>query len=106
MKASQRIYILLIALIVVAAPCAATPQSAASPGKPADVDQSAEAYYDFTMGHYYQQEFAITGHAEDANKSIEFYKKAYALDPNSQQIGEKLAEVYFQSQHIRDAVLE
>src|SRR5258708_14234667 len=58
------------------------------------------------MGHYYQQESGITGHADDANKAIEFYKKAYDLDPNSQQIGDELAEIYFQSQHIRDAVLE
>src|ERR1019366_5298583 len=61
---------------------------------------------DFAMGHYYQQEYGITSHAEDADKSIDFYKKAYALDPASQQIGDELAEIYFQSQHIRDAVTE
>ncbi len=75
-------------------------------GKLADADQHAEAYYDFTLGHYYQQEYQTTSRAEDANRAIDFYKKAYALDPNSQQISEELAEIYFQSQRIRDAVLE
>src|SRR6202162_3309174 len=120
MKASQPLYFVLLALISTALPCAAVPQSSrpasanqptaaqsgAQSGKPADVDQPSEAYFDFAMGHYYQQEYGITGHADDANKAIEFYKKAYALDPNSQQIGDELAEIYFQSQHIRDAVLE
>src|ERR1035441_5930189 len=102
MKTSKQLSVLGLVLIAAAAPRGAGAQS----GKPADADQHAEAYYDFAMGHYYQQEFAITGHADDANKAIEAYKKAYALDPNSQQIGDELAEIYFQSQHIRDAVLE
>jgi len=71
-----------------------------------DVDKHAEAYYDFTLGHYYQQRYEVTSHGDDANRAIEFYKKAYALDPASQQISEELAEIYFQSQRIRDAVLE
>jgi tetratricopeptide (TPR) repeat protein len=87
-------------------PSPANQQAAAQPSKAGDTDRHAEAYYDFTLGHYYQQEYEATSHAEDANRSIEFFKKAYALDPNSQQISEELAEIYFQSQRIRDAVLE
>ena len=83
------------------------PSSADSrPAAQDGTDHRAEAYYDFAMGHYYQQEYQITNHAEDADKSIDFYKKAYTLDPSSQQIGDELAEIYFQSQHIRDAVNE
>jgi tetratricopeptide (TPR) repeat protein len=73
-----------------------------SPGTTSD----SEAYYDFLMGHYYAQQYEITSHSDDANKSIEFYKKAFALDSESRQIGDELAEIYFQSQHIRDAVAE
>jgi tetratricopeptide (TPR) repeat protein len=79
---------------------------ATQPAPQDDADKRAEIYYDVTVGHYYQQEFEVTNHADDANKAIEFFKKAYALDPSSQQIGEELAEMYFQSQRIRDAVLE
>jgi tetratricopeptide (TPR) repeat protein len=66
----------------------------------------AEAYYDFVMGHYYSQEYQVSSHTEDVNKAIDFLKKAFTLDPNSQQIGDELAEIYYQSQRIRDAVSE
>ena len=58
------------------------------------------------MGHYFAQEYQISSHAEDVNKAIDFLKKAFTLDPNSQQIGDELAEIYYQSQRIRDAVTE
>jgi tetratricopeptide (TPR) repeat protein len=71
-----------------------------------DITTHAEAYYDFVMGHYFSQEYQISSHTEDVNKAIDFLKKAFTLDPNSQQIGDELAEIYYQSQRIRDAVNE
>ncbi|HEY2646343.1 MAG TPA: tetratricopeptide repeat protein, partial [Candidatus Acidoferrales bacterium] len=71
-----------------------------------EIANHAEAYNDFVMGHYYAQEYQVSSHAEDANKAIDFLKKAFLLDPNSQQIGDELAEIYYQSQRIRDAVTE
>jgi tetratricopeptide (TPR) repeat protein len=70
------------------------------------ITTQADAYDNFVMGHYYAQEFQTSSHAEDANKAINFLKKAFTLDPNSQQIGDELAEIYYQSQRIRDAVTE
>ena len=69
-------------------------------------DQRAQAYYNVTMGHLYEQEFASSGHAEDAARAIDFYKKAYAIDPSSPEIGEDLAEVYFLAHRSREAVNE
>ena len=69
-------------------------------------DQRAQAYYNVTMGHLYEQEFESSGHAEDAAKAIEFYKKAYALDPSSPEIGEDLAEAYFLAHRSREAISE
>jgi tetratricopeptide (TPR) repeat protein len=66
----------------------------------------AEAYYHFTMGHIFEQQYESTSNAEYATKSIEAYKKAYALDPKSQVIGERLAEMYWKAQRIHDAVSE
>src|SRR6266436_3443859 len=66
----------------------------------------AEAYYNFTMGHIYEQQYEATSSAEYATKAIEAYKKAYALDPKSQVIGERLAEMYWKAQRIHDAVAE
>jgi tetratricopeptide (TPR) repeat protein len=85
-------------------PNASSPSAAAAATDEAAT--RAEAYYDFVMGHYFAQEYQISSHAEDVNKSIDFLKKAFTLDPNSQQIGDELAEIYYQSQRIRDAVNE
>jgi tetratricopeptide (TPR) repeat protein len=71
-----------------------------------EIATQSDAYYDFVMGHYYAQEFQITSHSDDANKAIDFLKKAFTLDPSSRQIGDELAEIYYQSQRIRDAVAE
>jgi tetratricopeptide (TPR) repeat protein len=66
----------------------------------------ADAYYYFAMGHIYEQQYEATSSAEYATKSIEAYKKAYALDPRSQVIGERLAEMYWKAQRIHEAVTE
>jgi tetratricopeptide (TPR) repeat protein len=74
---------------------------------PSEKDSArAEAYYNFTMGHIYEQQYEATSSAEYATKSIEAYKKAYALDPKSPVIGQRLAEMYWKAQRIHDAVAE
>jgi tetratricopeptide (TPR) repeat protein len=75
-------------------------------GPQEEIRTKAEAYYDFVMGHYYAQEYQITSRSDDANKAIDSLKKAFTLDPSSQQIGDELAEIYYQSQRVRDAVVE
>ena len=80
--------------------------SANPPSAQQEDDKLGEAYYNYTLGHYYQQEYGVSSRSEDANKAIDFYKKAFELDPSSAVIGEQLAEIYFQTQRIRDAVLE
>lgn len=82
----------------------AAPVAPAQGGVPPD--QRAQAYYNVTMGHLYEQEFESSGHIEDATKAIDFYKKAYAIDPSSPEIGEDLAEIYFLAHRSREAVNE
>ena len=79
---------------------------ASQPAGPSAGDARAEAYFDFTMGHYYEQQYEMSSRSEDADHAIDYYKKAFDLDPSSDVIGEQLAEMYFQAQRIRDAVLE
>jgi len=90
------------------APAASTDSStqANPPAPPSSGDTRADAYYDFTMGHTYEQMYEMSSRSEDADKAIDFYKNAFELDPTSDVIGEQLAEMYFQAQRIRDAVLE
>jgi len=82
-----------------AAPSVET-QSSQSPSSRAD------AYYDFTMGHIFEQQYENTSKPEYASQAIDFYKKAYALDPKSPVIGERLAEMYWKAQRTREAVAE
>jgi tetratricopeptide (TPR) repeat protein len=66
----------------------------------------ADAYYNYTMGHICEQQYENTSRAEYATQAIEFYKKAYALDPKSPVIGERLAEMYWKAQRVHEAVSE
>jgi tetratricopeptide (TPR) repeat protein len=91
---------------------ASNPADANSPAQGNSSSQSAtasaraDAYYDFTMGHIYEQQYENTSKAEYASQAIDFYKKAYALDPKSPVIGERLAEMYWKAQRTHDAVAE
>src|SRR5262249_35377942 len=52
------------------------------------------------------KQFENTSKAEYATQAIEYYKKAYALDPKSSVIGERLAEMYWEAQRMHDAISE
>jgi tetratricopeptide (TPR) repeat protein len=73
---------------------------------PAKDNTRSEAYYNFTMGHFYEQQYEATSRAEYATQAIDAYKKAYALDPKSPVIGERLAEMYWKAQRTKDAISE
>src|ERR1700722_16295903 len=114
MKTGRYLAILSL-LLLIAGPRAGARQSKNNQGAQASAPASAsqdqiatkaEAYYDFVMGHYFAQEYQITSRSDDANKAIDSLKKAFTLDPSSQQIGDELAEIYYQAQRIRDAVVE
>jgi tetratricopeptide (TPR) repeat protein len=66
----------------------------------------AEAYYNYAMGHLFEQQYESTNQAEFATQAIDAYKKAYALDPKSGVIGERLAEMYWKAQRVHEAVTE
>ena len=114
MKTSRHLAILSFFLLLAGTSASArqaknNPGAQAPAGASASQDEiatKAEAYYDFVMGHYFAQEYQVTSRSEDANKAIDSFKKAFALDPASQQIGDELAEIYYQSQRVRDAVVE
>jgi tetratricopeptide (TPR) repeat protein len=82
------------------------PQADAQASSSAKDGIRAEAYYNFTMGHFYEQQYEATSRAEYATQAIEAYKQAYALDPKSPVIGERLAEMYWKAQRTRDAITE
>jgi tetratricopeptide (TPR) repeat protein len=90
-----------------ATPADSTPPSQENAATQATTASSrSDAYFAYTMGHIFEQQYENTSKAEYASQAIDFYKKAYALDPKSPVIGERLAEMYWKAQRTRDAVAE
>lgn len=87
---------------------AAAQETAGVASQDAAVQRSprAEAYYEYTIGHLYEQKYETTNDSEYATEAIDAYKKAYALDPKSPVIGERLAEMYWKAQRVHEAVTE
>src|SRR5437762_12432133 len=117
MKISLRpLFLLLLASACVAqqAPASSEPKAAeskpASDTKPAQaaprkVDK-ASAYYHYALAHMYEEQVAMYGRTELANKAIEEYRQAIDADPGSAYLTSGLAELYAKTGRIRDAVLE
>jgi tetratricopeptide (TPR) repeat protein len=77
-----------------------------SPPNAATTVSHGDSYYYFTLGHMQEQQYEATGRAELATQSIDSYKKALALAPNSTVIMERLAEIYAKSQRTHEALVE
>jgi len=84
-------------------PAAQSAQSAES--APHKVDKAA-AYYHYAMAHMYEEQVAVYGRSDLANKAIEEYRLAIDADPTSEYLTSGLAELYAKTGRIRDAVLE
>src|SRR6202171_2197490 len=81
----KSIYCTLILLLVIPAVSAAQPSSADS--KPATVPaprklDKAAAYYHYTLAHMYEEQVAVYGRSELANKAIEEYRLGSASCPD------------------------
>jgi len=85
-------------------PAARAPEAKA-PGAAAGTERS-ETYYSFAMGHIAELLYESTNREEYASQALNYYKRAYALDPGSTVIGERLAEMYWKTQRIKEAVQE
>ncbi len=82
----------------------ASPQ--AQPPASQKSDSQADAYFYFAQGHLEEMQYELTNNADLAAESIDSYKKALDIDPDSAVIKERLAEIYAKSQRIRDAILQ
>jgi tetratricopeptide (TPR) repeat protein len=85
---------------------ASVPDSrSATPPAARKVDKAA-AYYHYTVAHTYEEQVAVYGRSDLANKAIEEYRLAIEADPTSEYLTASLAELYAKTGRIRDAVLE
>jgi tetratricopeptide (TPR) repeat protein len=76
--------------IKAAAPAVATPDRAL-------------AYYHLALASMYEERAATESRAEFVNQAVEEYKLALNTDPASPQLNNALAELYFRTNHVREA---
>jgi tetratricopeptide (TPR) repeat protein len=81
------------------------PPKSATPPSQRKSDRAA-AYYHYALAHMYEEQVAVYGRSELANKAIEEYRQAIEADPASEYLTSGLAELYAKTGRIRDAVLE
>ncbi len=82
-------------------PAAPTTAQQASGG---DLDRGS-AYYHYMLAHQYEDMANTYGRPEYATRAIEEYKLALDADPTSRYLNSGLAELYFRTGRVRDAVL-
>lgn len=92
-----------MALVVAASFSAASMR--ADTAKPAINPDRANAYYHFALAHTYEEMATTYGRPEYATRAVEEYKLALNADPTSPYLNSGLAELYFKTGRVRDAVL-
>ena len=83
---------------------AAMPALAQTKAAPAPTNSKADAYYHAMLAHGYEEQAVAGGQPEFANKAIEEYKAALAVDPYSPDLNNGLAELYFRTGRVKEAI--
>ena len=94
----------LLSLAVLAQPTESA-QKPAAPAKPAAVKpDKAQAYYHYSLAHYYEDQATMTGRSDLVSKAVEEYRLASQYDPESGFLDAEMAELYAKTGRIREAV--
>jgi tetratricopeptide (TPR) repeat protein len=108
-EAIKRVRYLALAALLVTAPAFGaayaadtTPPAAMTPAVAPD---RAAAYYHFGLAHMYEEMATNTGRQDYATRAIEEYKLALNADPTSPYLNNGLAQLYFSTGRVRDAIL-
>ena len=76
-----------------------------APGSTSSVIPSqADAYFHAMMAHSDEEQAVADGQSEDAQKAVEEYKAALAIDPGSATLNDALAELYFRTGRVKEAI--
>jgi tetratricopeptide (TPR) repeat protein len=63
----------------------------------------AQAYYHLALASVYEDDAVSDGKSDEVNKAIEEYKMALNADPNSAELSNGLADLYFRAGRVHDA---
>ena len=78
--------------------------AASTPDKTPTQSDRASAYYHYALAHSYEEMATTYGRPDYATRAIEEYKLALNADPESKYLNAHLAELYFQTGRVRDAI--
>jgi tetratricopeptide (TPR) repeat protein len=93
------------ALTPFAAAQTAPPPSPAPASANTPLPDRAAAYYHYALAHNYEEMATAYGRSEYATRAVEEYKLALNADPTSQFLNNGLAELYFKTNKIKDAIV-
>src|SRR3984957_16331551 len=63
----------------------------------------AQAYYHLALASVYEDDAVSDGHTDEINQAIEQYKLALNADPDSAELSDDLADLYFRADGVHDA---
>jgi tetratricopeptide (TPR) repeat protein len=85
------------------APMAEPGTTPASQATAATEPNRAQAYYHLALAGVYEDDAISDGRTDEVNKAIEEYKLALNADPNSAELANDLADLYFRVGRVHDA---
>src|SRR2546423_13957910 len=102
MKRIYRLFLLVLTAATAFGQQTATTSNTkpATPAAPRKADRAA-AYYHYAMAHMYEEQVAMYGRSDLANKAIEEYRQAIDADPTSEYLTSGLAELYGKTGRIK-----
>jgi tetratricopeptide (TPR) repeat protein len=75
----------------------------ASAVTPVTEPNRAQAYYHLALASVYEDDAVSEGRSDEVNQAIEQYKLALNADPNSAELNDDLADLYFRVGRVHDA---
>jgi tetratricopeptide (TPR) repeat protein len=77
--------------------------SAESDSAVAGETSRAQAYFHLALASVYEDDAVSEGHTDEINQAIEQYKLALNADPDSAELSDDLADLYFRADRVHDA---
>ena len=78
-------------------------QKSAAASSQESAPDRAQAYYHSALAHIYEEDAIASGHPEYMRHAVEEYKTALSADPNSPELNDELADLYFRTGQVREA---
>jgi tetratricopeptide (TPR) repeat protein len=82
---------------------AGTDQKPAAASTTEAAPDRAQSYYHSALAHIYEEQAIASGRPEYMRHAVEEYKTALNADPNSAELNDELADLYFRTGQVHDA---